>query len=322
MADQSSKPIYVIAGKDMALVGRACDELLEDLISPSQRQMALLSLDGKEAQLAQVLDELRTLPFLCDRRIVLVKNAEDFISKNRPALERYFDKPCHSSILIFTVGSFAANTKLAKKLKTAGKLIAVQPPKPYMLGKMAVAYANKKCGKSLDQKSADFLVELVGDNLSGIYNEIDKLAIYTDDKNTISFDDIKQLTASGRGFSVFEVLDSIGSKDKTVAISRLRSMLALDRSSQFTAIGAFAMHLRKMFNAKVMLNAGQNQMQVAAKARIWSAKQQFFDNLEKLSLQAIACYIAAIAETDYMIKTGQATPSAALEQFVMRLVRP
>ena len=59
----------------------------------------------------------------------MVKEADSFVSANRGALEKYFDKPSPTGILVMTVGSWAKTTKLAKKLSKAGKLIDVTPPK-------------------------------------------------------------------------------------------------------------------------------------------------------------------------------------------------
>ena len=53
--------IYVIAGKDESLVGTRYQELLDELLDPQQRMTALLALDGDEASISDVLDELETM---------------------------------------------------------------------------------------------------------------------------------------------------------------------------------------------------------------------------------------------------------------------
>ena len=80
--------IYVVAGKDESLVGARAQELVDELLSPEQRMTALLSIDGDEAAISEVLDELKTIPFLADKRVVLVRKADGFVSKHREFLER------------------------------------------------------------------------------------------------------------------------------------------------------------------------------------------------------------------------------------------
>ena len=114
-------PIYVIAGKETSLVNSQCDKLLEQIIAPEQRQTCLFNPDVGQVSISQVLDELRTLPFLTDKRVVLIRSADKFITEHRPMLENYFDNPCPTGVLILTVSSFQSNTKLAKKLTKVGR---------------------------------------------------------------------------------------------------------------------------------------------------------------------------------------------------------
>ena len=126
-------PIYVIAGKEDSIVNAEAELLLEKLLEPQQRAVGLFRAEPAEVSITDVLDELRTAPFLTARRVVLVKNADKFVSENRRLLEMYFDNPCPTGILILTVKSWPAQTKLAKKLHNIGKLISVTPPKSWQL---------------------------------------------------------------------------------------------------------------------------------------------------------------------------------------------
>ena len=108
-----SERIYVIAGKDEALVSSMCQELLDDLLEPEQRMTGLLSVDGDRAEISDVFDELRTAPFLTDKRVVAIRGADGFVSAHRDALERYFDKPCSTGVLVLTLSSWDSRTRLA-----------------------------------------------------------------------------------------------------------------------------------------------------------------------------------------------------------------
>ncbi len=112
--------IYVIAGKEESLVNAECRELLEELLEPEHRATGLFDADAASVSASEVLDELRTVPFLTDKRVVVIKDADDFISKNRQLLEKYFDNPSPTGVLVLTVSSWSAQTKLAKRLPDGG----------------------------------------------------------------------------------------------------------------------------------------------------------------------------------------------------------
>ncbi len=122
---QAAKPVYVICGKDKYLVSGQCESLVDKLLSPQERTMALYQPEADKAQITDVLDELRTLPFLAKRRVVVIKDADKFISENRESLEKYFEDPCKTGVLILVVATWNKSTRLAKKLPLVGKLIGV-----------------------------------------------------------------------------------------------------------------------------------------------------------------------------------------------------
>ncbi len=311
--------IYVIAGKEESLVNAHCQQLLDKLMEPSQRATGLFEADASSAQASEVLDELRTSPFLTDKRVVLVKDADKFISANRPPLEKYFDNPCSTGRLIFTVRTWDARTILAKKLAKAGKLIKVTQPKRSELPHRLIKYASEAHDKRLAQEAAVLLIELTGDELPRLYSEIDKLALFADTEKVITTRHIESLIGHNRLFNAFAVIDAVIAGNVAVAVERLRGMFAQDKSTEFSVIGAFAYHFRRMFNAKVLLEKGVRQKEITDRFRLWSYKDKFFTQLKEMSLKQIGGCLQRLAETDYAIKTGQTKPPVAMEQFVLNL---
>ncbi|MDH4238985.1 MAG: DNA polymerase III subunit delta [Phycisphaerae bacterium] len=313
------KPIYVIAGKEESLVNEQCRRMLDELVEPSERATGLFKADPKEVTAADILDELRTAPFLTDKRVVVIKGADDFVSQNREILEKYFDNPCPTGVLILTVNSWPGNTKLARKLPKVGKLVSVTQPKASQLPGRLVQYASDAYSKGLSKDAAELLVELTGDDLVLLYSEIDKLALFADSEKTITTGHIEKLIGHNRIFGAFAVIDKCLAGDAGAAVERLRNMFASDKSTEFSVVGAFAFHFRRMFNAKVLLEKGVRQAEIINQLRIWGNKDSFFSQLRKMSLKQIGDGIQQLAEIDYAIKTGRTKPQVAIEQLVLRL---
>ncbi|UCG59845.1 MAG: DNA polymerase III subunit delta [Phycisphaerales bacterium] len=313
------KPIYVIAGKEESLVNAECSQLLEKLLKPHERVTGLFVADAGQTQISEVLDELRTVPFLTDKRVALIKRADEFISNNRPWLEKYFDDPCPTGVLVLTVSSWPSQTKLAKKLTKVGTLVKVTAPKPWQLPARLSKYAGDAHGKKLAPNAAELLIELTGDDVSRLYGEIDKLALFVDTEKVITAKHVESLIGHNRIFGAFAVIDTIMAGDAARAIGRLRNMFAEDKTAEFTVVGAFAYHLRRMFGAKALLARGIDPGQVAGQCRIWSNKDKFFAQLRQMSLERIGANLRRLASIDHAIKTGQTKAQVAMEQFVLRL---
>ncbi len=311
--------IYVIAGKEDSLVNARCRALLDELLEPSQRATGLFDANPASVSVSEVLDELRTVPFLTDKRVVLVKDANNFISENRPLLEKYFDKPCSTGRLILTVSNWDARTKLAKKLAKIGKLISVTQPKRWELPQRLMKYANDAHDKKLSRVAAELLIELTGDELPRLYSEIDKLALFADAEKIITLKHIESLIGHNRLFNAFAVIDAIIARNPGQAVERLRGMFAQDKSAEYTVVGAFAFHFRRMFEIKSLLQKGARRDEIAKRFRIWNNRDRFFAQLRQMSFKQIGEYLQQLGETDYAIKTGRTKAPVAMEQFVLQL---
>lgn len=317
--ERGKELVFVIAGQDDSSVSAEAEKLVDSLLEPSQRATGLFKADAAEVSAADVLDELRTIPFLTERRVVLVKGADDFISKNRPLLEKYFESPCPTGVLVMTVGSWDARTRLAKMLPRAGRLISVTEPKRWELPGRLVRYAADAYDKILTKEAAELLVELSGDNLEQLYTEVDKLAVFANAEKTISHNHVESLTGHNRLFGAFDVIDAVVGGDKAGAMNRLRAMFAEDRSTEYTVVGAFAYHFRRMFSAKVLLENNVQPGDIANRLRIWSNRDSFFSQLRKVTLKQLGAGLKRLAEIDYAIKTGRARPQVVMERFVLEL---
>jgi DNA polymerase-3 subunit delta len=339
---QKNSLVYVIAGEDTSLVNAKYTELIDQLVPPAERDTGLLVVDADKAVIGEILDELQTIPFFTKRKIVALRNADKFVSaggqedegdeqdkqngqdvsagaSNREILEKYFENPSPTGILVITVKSWPKNTRLAKKLLAIGTLVEVRAPKDDELIRRLTDYAREAHSKGLDYRTAGLLVELAGDNLTQLYTEIDKLAAYAGNEKAITAAHVESLIGRNREFDAFEVIESCLHRKTGPAIERLRKMFAEDKSAEYTTIGAFAFHIRRLFTAKKMLDEGCSQYEITGKARIFYNKEAHFALLKRLTLKQIGDQIQLLAATDYAIKRGLAQPRIAIEQYVLQL---
>ena len=312
--------VYVIAGKDESLVGARCQELLDELLEPEQRMTGLFSVDGDEAAIAEVLDELRTTPFLTDKRVVAIRGADGFVSKHRDILEKYFEKPASTGVLVLTVSTWDARTRLAKMLPKVGTLIELTPPPRWKLPEHLVQHAVSKHKVRLNKDAAEMLVELIGEEPAQLYNEVEKLVLFTRGEAAIRVDHVEALTGHHRIYDAFEVIDAMIGGHVGQAVSRLRNMFEEDKSAEYSAVGAFAFHVRRMFQAKALLEKRTNPAEIAKQLRIWSNKDRFFAQLQRISLVQIAAFLEELAAIDHATKTGQGQAPVLIEQLVLKLV--
>jgi DNA polymerase-3 subunit delta len=308
--------IYVFAGKDEFLVAEQVAALVNELLTPDQMQMCLWRADADKVTAIEVFDELRTLPFLAEKRVVVLAGADDFVSNNRELLEKYFENPASSGVLILSVSSWPSNTRLAKMLPNSGKLIEVGEMKAKELASYIIDYASDQ-GKNLSYNAAQMLIEFAGEEPGILRNEIDKLAAYVNSAKNITEKHISEVVGRNRAYDAFEVIDSMMAANTSKALEQLRVMFDSDKDTEYTILGAFAWHFRRMFTGAALLQKGERPDMIARKLRIWN-QQEFFGLIKKTGLKRIGDCLRQLAEFDYQIKTGKATAQTAIESMIVQ----
>jgi len=198
-------------------------------------------------------------------------------------------------------------------------LIELTPPPRWKLPEHLVQYAAGKYKVRLNKDAAEMLIELIGEELPQLYNEVEKLVLFTRGEPVIRVDHVAALTGHHRIYGAVDVIDAMIGGHVGQAVSRLRNMFEEDKSAEYTAVGAFAFHLRRMFQAKVLLEKRTSPDAIAKQLRIWGNKDRFFAQLQRISLVQIAAFLEELAAIDHATKTGQGQAPVLIEQLVLRL---
>lgn len=316
---QTTPGVFVVFGEDAFLVARECEKRLDALLGEEERMTGLSEPKASEAQIAEVLDELRTVPFLAPRRVVLIKDAEPFLKNYGPQLEAYLESLSPSGVLLMTTTAFDKRTRFYKRLSEIGGAVEVAPIKSYNLPQYITDYARQEHGIVLDQRSSRLLVELTGDDPGRLCREMDKLALFVSPRKAATAQDVEQLIGHNRVFGAFDVIDGITNNNAGQALARLQNMFEADREAQFTVVGAFAYHFRKLFSARAMMAGGVSAQQATSKAGVWYNKEAFAAQLMRLTLEQLGAVLGELGRIDYGIKTGKTTASIAMERLVINL---
>jgi DNA polymerase-3 subunit delta len=315
MTETEIKPVYVLNGSDNFLRDHHRKRIISDIIGDADPQTAVSSFDAT-AELAQVLDELRTLPFLAPRRVVIIQDAEAFISAFRESLENYLNNPSSASSLILTVSSWPKNTRLAKLAAGIGETIDCSTPEkknlPAWLRKVSAKHQ-----KTMAPDAIELLVEWRGEDLASLENEMEKLTLYVGNRDTITANDVGLLVTSTAGAGAFELTNAITVGNPAAALKALASSLT-QRGEEFKMLGLLAWHLRKALSVQQAIDRGEAPSQACKSARVFFQQQEFLNMLRRRGRKKLQDDFRKLLAADLAMKTG-ADPIAALQELVVRL---
>lgn len=316
-AKVESKPVFVVAGKEYYLKSLVCEKL-EKCILPESAEMARSVFEGESADWASVKDDLQTPPFGSRVRFVLVREADDFVSKHRERLEKYLDAPSSCGVLVLEVSSWKSNTRLAKIIPDAQTMMC-EPKKPAMLTSFLSKWCQSRHQKKIASDAVQLLVEQVEPDLGLLEQELGKLAVYVGERDTITAKDVDTLVAHNRSSTVWVMLDALAAGQPGTAFSTLQHLIEQGEDPQGLFAG-MAWQLRKMAQTHRLLQDGASLQGAMAQSGMPPFKAQSVQqHLRHLGSKSDKLFDWLLEAEVALKSSGQMGPAAVLERLLVRL---
>jgi DNA polymerase-3 subunit delta len=211
------KPVYWLEGDEPYFIDEVVNYAEHHILSESEASFNLTIFYGRDANWADVVNACRRYPMFADRQVVLLKEAQHM--KDIDKLESYIENPLPSTVFVvsYKEKKVDGRSKLAKILKQKCELLSTKKLYDNQLPDWANNMINQH-GLSIDQKALLLLVDHIGNDLSRLQNEIEKLAVNLAGRKAISEDDIEKYIGVSKEFNVFELQDALAKKNLPKAI--------------------------------------------------------------------------------------------------------
>jgi DNA polymerase III delta subunit len=310
------KPVYALIGDDPFLQSQSLAALLESLPADIQQR----DFEGEKVELSDVLDELRSFAMFGSGKLVVIREADAFISRFREQLENYLQSPSDSGVLVLRVNSLPSNQRIYKQIQKVGAIEKLEPPKASDLPRWIIAQAKREQNVAVDLDAAQLLAELIGNDLGRLDNEIAKLALQCGG-NQIRLADVRQGVAFQREQQMWDMTNELAAGHADQAVRRWRQMLQLDSSVEFRAVTWLGMWLEKSVSAIRMRASGMNAFAIAGALKIWPREMQepFFRTAERLRTVGMQRALDLLVEVDHQSKSGVGSAAGNVERFLLTM---
>ncbi len=312
----TAPPVFALVGLD----AYGEEEALADALASAGNDPQVSALDGPSASPSDVFDELRSVSMFGGRRVVIVRDADAFITNHRPLLEAYLAAPSTEATLILRLTTLPKNTKVYKLIAKVGEVIAAKTLKPADAARWLIGRAKDEHGLRLESDAARLLVDTVGIDRSGLDNELAKLALGSDGKS-IQADQVAGGVAFRREQQMWTMTDAITRGDAGRALTVWRQLLATDPSSEFRAVAWLAGWLDKAIQATALVAEGRRPDEIKRALRMppYADVEGVLRSATSVGSKRLGAATDALAELDYRVKTGAADAARGCEAFIVRL---
>lgn len=205
-------PVYFLQGEEPYYIDKVSDFIEQHALSDAEKGFNQTILYGRDVNHNTLMDIVRRYPMMSEKQVVILKEAQnyDYLDK----LEGYFEKPMPSTIFVicYKYKKFRKGTKAQKAVEKNGVFFNSEKLKDLAIPKFIEGKA-QSIGLRLDPTAANLLVEYIGNDLSTIENQLDKLALNVQQGQAVTMADIEKYIGISKDYNVFELTDAIVRKD-------------------------------------------------------------------------------------------------------------
>jgi DNA polymerase-3 subunit delta len=305
---------YIFHGPDELSQTEALAKLKGQMGDPSLADLNTTVLDGESLTLGELQQVCDSLPFMFDRRLVIVHN---YLTRLRGGSKKGGGSAALDALAVYQGHPIL---KLAEKHEAGHARVFDGPGRGELAGWVAERVESE--GATIERPAADALVIAVGDDLRLLDSEIKKLATYVGNERPITPTDVELLVPYAGTANVFAMVDAIGRRDGRTALHLLHKLLD-ENAAPLYLLGMIVRQFRILIQAKELSAQGLAASTIAKRAGLHpfvaeKAQRQAM-NFSMGQLEAI---YARLLETDLAIKTGRMEDVLALDTLVAALCGP
>ena len=313
----------VLLGTDTYLRDLCRNKIVESCVPESSRIWAVANLSAREAGWDEILQRARTMPMLAPRQVIIVEGAEsieklgdDSREKILEALEKYLDSPAPFTVLLIEAADLDGRQKFLKLLKEKG-LVASLTIGDESAASLTMQMA-KELGSEISPDAASLLADSMNREPGRIRIELEKLAVYAQERDRIATSDVEALVQAARKNTVWQLADILAARKREQAFSFLDNLLR-EGEDPIGMVGVLGWMYRKLVEASDLpkhIHGHQAARQLGMRPESAEAAVR---NARLIPKGRLLDSLLALAEADSQLKSGIRDRRALTEFLIARL---
>lgn len=224
-------PVYFLMGEEPYFIDAITSEIENNVLDENEKEFNQTVLYGRDTDINTIISHAKRFPMMANHQVVIIKeaqNVKDMVpkqddddkkkekkkEKGPTPFQLYLENPQKSTILVicYKYKTLDKRTAIAKLIDKSSVLFESKKLYDDKLPDWIAGFLKSK-KITIEPKAAVLLAEYLGNDLSKIVNELDKISINMAGRKEVTVDDIQQNVGISKEYNTFELQDAIGKKD-------------------------------------------------------------------------------------------------------------
>lgn len=326
--------VYIIYGNEGYLKQHYANMICSKAVGKDFEDFNLNKLDGKETSLNRIYDCVSSFPMMSDYTCTLIKDypLNECIG-DRGKLDKEFETVItdipDTSVLVFWMDTIEVDekapkwSKILKTINEKGACVKIDKRTRAALQKLLISSAAKKdC--TLSQQNAAYMINLIGEDMSTLQNELNKVCAYVGNGEITAADIDKTVIVSIEA-KIFQLSRMIVRSEADNAFENLGNLFKL-REEPIVILSVLSKAFVDMYRVKAIKEKGVSYTALSEDfPSSYKGRTFILDNAagdsNAYSLTQLKTALYLLSDADRRLKTTAENPKTVLEELIMRLLR-
>jgi DNA polymerase-3 subunit delta len=331
---------YIFHGDEEFVRSEEVSRLKQQIAEDGMGDLNISTLDGQKLELGELMNVCNTMPFLTNRRLIIVENMLQRYEGQKRRRKRSRSKsdeddgeidklldyltrlPDTTRLLFVEDRTLKKSNPVLKQAKAIedGYVREFSAPDGRNLSGW-IAHRARAKGAEINRQAVQLLVTFVGDDLRLLDQELEKLAAYVQYQRPIDAQDVKALVSGAQEANIFAMVDSLGMRQGNRAMEQLQRLLD-SGANELYLLTMIERQIRLILSAKDLSEqVGLSATEIRRKLRI--SHQFIVDKLlqqaRRFELEELETLLRRVLDIDQAIKTGRIEPRLAIEMLALEV---
>lgn len=309
------KQVYILYGEEAYLRNQYKEKLKNALLGEGD-SMNFHYFEGKDVRSGEVIDLAETMPFLAERRVIMLENSGLF-SHGGEELAAYLEAPSETAYFVFVEPTVDKRSKLYKAATAKGRAIEFGAQDEAVLKRWILGFLKKE-NKNITERDLDLFLDKTGSDMANIRGELEKLLCYCLNRDVITAQDIEEVCTKQVSSQIFDMINAVAEKKQKTAMALYYDLLTLKEPPMRIMI-LIARQFNLLLQVKELRNKGLDANAIGARVGLAGfIAKKYVTQASKFKEDDLRRALADCVASEEAIKTGRMNDVMSVELLIVK----
>lgn len=309
------RQVYLLLGEEAYLRNQYRDKLKKAMLGDGDA-MNFHYFEGKDVSPGEVIDLAETMPFLAERRVLVLENTGLF-AHGGEMLADYLKEPAPTAYFVFVEESADKRSKLYKAVTAKGRAVEFKTQDEAVLQRWILGILKKE-GMNITGRDLAFFLEKTGSDMENIRGELEKLLCYCMGRDVITAKDIEEICTKQISNQIFDMINAIAEKKQRKAMDLYYDLLTL-KEPPMRILYLITRQFNMLLQVKELKNKGCDASTIGEKVGLAGfIARKYVAQAAKFRTADLRRAVEDCVEAEEAVKTGKMNDVMSVELLIVR----